>query len=225
MKRFDNDLADLQQRVAKMAALAQGMVELVAAAVRDRSRDVRQQLDEHEATLDQMQTDIDHEAVRILTVYSPVATQLRYVLGVTHITAQLERIGDQVINVCEALDLMQSETDRQVQADLQKMAGLVNTMVSDATSCYFDRDERKAEVTRGHDDAIDALHAQITKKLLSDEVLHNVLKGTQDVADALAQILIARHLERIADQAVNICKEVVFLVRGDDVRHTETPHD
>ena len=220
MKKFEHEMEELQERMAKMASLTQSMVELATSAVQDRTKDVRKQIDESEATLDRMQTEIDHDAVRMLTVYSPVATQLRYVLVVTHITAQMERIGDQVVNVCEALDLMQTEVDHPVLSDLKKMADLVNTIVADSFSSYFDRDADKAQTTRGHDDVVDAMHAQIMKKLLSDEVLHSVLKGTQDVADALAQILMARHLERIADQAVNICKEVVYLVSGDDVRHS-----
>ena len=221
MKKFESELAELQDRMARMASLTQSMVELATSAVQDRTKDVRKQVDEFEISLDQMQMDIDHDAVRMLTVYSPVATQLRYVLVVTHITAQLERIGDQVVNVCEALDLMQTEVDHRVQADLHKMADLASRMVADAFASYFERDAEKAEITRTHDDVVDALHAQIMKKLLSDDVLHGVLKGTQDIADALAQILIARHLERIADQAVNICKEVIYLVRGDDVRHAD----
>lgn len=220
MKKFETELAELQEQVAKMASLTQSMVELGTAAVQDRTRDVRKQIDESEALLDRMQTEIDHDAVRMLTVYGPVATQLRYVLVVTHITAQMERIGDQVVNVCEALDLMQTDVDHSVQSDLKRMADLVNKIVADAFASYFDKDAQKAQATRGHDDVVDAMHAQIMKKLLSDEVLHSVLQGTQDIADALAQILIARHLERIADQAVNICKEVVYLVSGDDVRHS-----
>lgn len=219
MKKFDNELANLEERTAKMAALAQAMVALATEAIKDRTRDIHKQVEDSEKLLDQMQTDIDHDAVRLLTVYSPVASQLRYVLVVTHITAQLERIGDQVVNVCEALDLMQSEPDHRVLGDLHKMSDFVLEMAEDAVTAFLDRDAEKATTTRTHDDIVDALHAQIVKKLLSDEVLHSVLKGTQDIADALAQILIARHLERIADQAVNICKEVVFLVKGDDVRH------
>ena len=222
MKKFEHELEELQERMAKMASLTQSMVELATSAVQDRAKDVRKQIDESEATLDRMQTEIDHDAVRMLTVYSPVATQLRYVLVVTHITAQMERIGDQVVNVCESLDLMQTDVSHPVLPDLKKMADLVNTIVADAFASYFDRDAEKAQTTRGHDDVVDAMHAQIMKKLLSDEVLHSVLKGTQDVADALAQILMARHLERIADQAVNICKEVVYLVSGDDVRHSSS---
>jgi len=219
MKKFDHDLEALQDRVAEMAGLTQSMVALATAGVLDRTKNVRDQVEAKEAQLNDMQTSIDHEAIRMLTVYSPVATQLRYVLVVTHITAQLERIGDQVVNVCEALDLMQSSVDHEVLSDLKKMSELVGQMIQDAFASYFEKDAAKAETTRSHDDVIDALNASIIKRLLSDEVLHGVLKGTQDIADALAQILLARHLERIADQAVNICKEVVYLVRGDDVRH------
>jgi phosphate transport system protein len=222
MKKFEHELEELQERMAKMASLTQSMVELATSAVQDRTQDVRKQIDESEATLDRMQTEIDHDAVRMLTVYSPVATQLRYVLVVTHITAQMERIGDQVVNVCESLELMQTDVDHPVLSDLKKMADLVSKIVADAFASYFDKDAEKAQTTRGHDDVVDAMHAQIMKTLLSDEVLHSILKGTQDVADALAQILMARHLERIADQAVNICKEVVYLVSGDDVRHSST---
>ena len=219
MKKFDHDLEALQDRVAEMAGLTQSMVALATAGVLDRTKNVRDQVEAKEAQLNDLQTSIDHEAIRMLTVYSPVATQLRYVLVVTHITAQLERIGDQVVNVCEALDLMQSSVDHEVLSDLKKMSELVGQMIQDAFASYFEKDAAKAETTRSHDDVIDALNASIIKRLLSDEVLHGVLKGTQDIADALAQILLARHLERIADQAVNICKEVVYLVRGDDVRH------
>ncbi|MDP7014774.1 MAG: phosphate signaling complex protein PhoU [Pirellulaceae bacterium] len=224
MKKFESDLQELRGRLARMAALTQSMVASAMSAVRDRRQNVRAQIDELESQLDHMQTEIDKDAIRLLTVYSPVASQLRYVLVVTHITAQLERIGDQVVNVCEGLELMQSEVDQHVLPDLHKMSELVAQIVEDAFASFFDNDADKADATRSRDDIIDALNAQIINRLLSDEVLHGVLKGTRDIADALAQILIARHLERIADQAVNICKEVIYLVRGDDVRHSANKH-
>ena len=221
MKKFDSELMELQNRMSQMASLAQSMVALAITAIQDRGKNVRKEVDQLETTLDQMQMDIDRDAIRMLTVYGPVATQLRYVLGVSNITMQLERIGDQVVNICESLDLMQTEIGHHVQPDLNKMAATVGEMIDAAFSAYFERDASKAEATRNQDDIVDALNAQIIKRLLSDEVLHNVLTGTEDIADALAQILIARHLERIADQAVNICKEVIFLVHGDDVRHNQ----
>lgn len=222
MKKFDSELAAIHQSVEEMAELAKSMVSLGVKAVQGRAVDVHGTVAEHEARLDQMQTEIDHEAVRLLTVYGPVATDLRDILVVNHVTAQLERIGDQVVNVCESVDLLQRRLEFTVIPELGKMADLVGEIVDDALSSYLEKDASKAETTRTHDDLVDALDAQITKKLLSDEVLQDVLKGRTDIAHAFAEILVSRHLERIADQAVNICKEVVYLVRGDDVRHMHT---
>lgn len=219
MKKFDAELAALNGRMAAMAEATRSMVALATSAMKNRSQDLSAAVSASESQVNQMQTEIDREAIRMLTVYGPVAADLRYILVVTHVTAQLERIGDQVVNIRESLGLMQSGPDRGVLVELQKMADLVQFIVDEALAAYFQKDAVKAETTRTHDDVVDALNAQIVKKLLSDEVLRGVLQGTQDVADAVAQILIARHFERIADQAVNICKEVVYMVRGDDVRH------
>ena len=154
----------------------------------------------------------------------PVAGQLRYLLVCTHVTSQLERIGDQALNICEALDMMTSDpATHPTLPKLQQMADLVSEMVRDALNAYFDKDAEKAEQTRTHDDAVDALNDQIVRELFTDEVLREVLAGAQDIADAVAQILISRNMERIADQATNICKEVVYMVRGDDVRHIHDP--
>jgi phosphate transport system protein len=143
------------------------------------------------------------------------------VLVATHMTSQMERMGDQCTNVCESLRLM--TTDPQQHALLPKMprmAELVCEMVDDALDAFFTKNVDKAVVTRSHDDMVDALNDQILKELLTDEVLREVLAGARDIADAVAQILIARYLERIADQATNVCKEVIYMVRGDDVRHS-----
>lgn len=220
MKKFENDLSALNRQIAEMSELAQRMVGLAAEAVQDRNKNVRDEVNAIEKQLDAMQVKIDQEAIRMLTVYGPVATDLRHILVVTHVTSQLERMGDQVINVFESLDLMQSNVDHPTLSELHQMVKLVQEMVDDALSAYFEKDAVKAEATRSHDDLVDALNAQVAKKLLSEEVLREVLRGEEDIADALAQILIARHLERIADQAVNISKEVVFWVSGADVRHS-----
>lgn len=220
MKKFDNELAALQARLVEMADLAKSMVRLAAAAVQNRTREVQPEVAASESRLDRMQIEIDHEAIRMLTVYGPVATDLRYILVVTHVTAQIERMGDQVVNICEALQLMSSPpAEHAALPELHKMADLVGQMVHDALDAYFSKDAAKAETTRSHDDVIDALKDQIVQQLLTDQVLREVLAGAKDIADAVAQILIARNLERIADQAVNICKEVVYMVKGADVRH------
>lgn len=220
MKKFDNELAAIQKQLSDMADLARSMVYATAAAIKDRTRDVQPEVYASEGRLNKMQTDIDHEAIRLLTVYSPVAKDLRFVLVCTHMTSQLERMGDQVVNVIQSVQMMRSEPDRHpLLPNLQKMAGLVCEMVDDALDAYFSQNAEKAVVTRQRDDLVDALNAQVLKELLTDQVLREVLAGATDIADAVAQILIARYLERIADQAKNVCKEVIYMVKGDDVRH------
>jgi phosphate transport system protein len=220
MKKFDNELAAIQKQLSEMADLARSMVYLTAAAVKDRTRDVQPDVYASEGRLNKMQTQIDHEAIRMLTVYGPVAKDLRFVLVCTHMTSQLERMGDQVVNVVQSLQMMRSDAaTHPLLPNLQKMADLVCEMVDDALDAYFSKNVEKAVVTRQRDDVVDAMNDQVMKELLTDEVLRQVLSGATDIADAVAQILIARYLERIADQATNICKEVIYMVKGDDVRH------
>jgi len=220
MKKFDNELADLLRRLSDMGDLAKSMVTLIAEAIKDRTKDVHEQLSALESRVNQLQTDIDHDAIRMLTVYGPVAADLRRVLVCTHITSQLERMGDQAVNICQAMQLMRSDpATHPMLPNLRKMADLVCEVVDDALDAYFSRNAEKAAAVRVRDDLVDAMNDQVMADLLTDEVLREVLSGAKDIGDAVAQILVARYLERVADQAKNICKEVIYLVRGDDVRH------
>lgn len=220
MKKFENELDDLQRRLSEMADLARAMVVLTTNAVKDRTLDVCAEISESETKLNQMQTDIDHEAIRMLTIYGPVASDLRYLLVVTHVTAQLERMGDQAVNICQSLQLMKSSpTEHPSAASITKMADLAYEMVDDALDAFFSRNDEKAVAIRRRDDVVDAMNDQVTKEILTDETLGQVSQKRTSIADAVALILIARSLERIADQAKNVSKQVVYLVRAEDVRH------
>ena len=220
MKKFDNEVAALEKRLCEMGDLSRAMVGLAAIAVKDPSEDVHERVQEQERRLDQMQTDIDEDAIRMLTVYGPVAKDLRYVLVCTHITSQLERIGDQVVNVIQALELLPDTREPSDLSDkLNRMADLACEMVDDALDAYFARNAEKATRTRRRDDLVDAMNAQVMQDMLTEDVLQQVLSGASTIGPAVAHILIACYLERIADQATNICKQVIYMERGSDVRH------
>ena len=219
MKKFDRELTTLQQRLVEMANLTESMVALATRKLRDPARNGFGEVLKREDQLDQLQLDIDRAAIRLLTVYSPVAGDLRCVLTVSHVNTQLERIGDQAVNLCEYLQLLASKGHGTPVPKLRDMARLVSDMVHDAMAAYFEHDAAKAKATLGHDDLIDAMKDQITQELLSDDVAREVIAGSKDIAEAMGQILIARSLERIADHATNICEEVFYMVRGDDIRH------
>ena len=219
MKKFDLELAALQKTLVKMGERAEQIVELATQALKTNSGDIEKEVYKAEDKLDQMQIQIDQEVVRLLTVYTPVATDLRYVLTVSHVTSSLERIGDQAVNICEAIRLMQDRSNSPPQPRVLQMAELIKEMLNKAMAAYISKDASQVEQTIGQDDLIDSLNDQVVRELLSDEVVKEALIGPRDIASALSQILIARAMERIADQACNICEEVYYLVRGDDIRH------
>lgn len=187
MKKFESEIADLKVRLNEMATVTIKMVEDAARAVKDRNLDLFNEAAAAEKQLDEMQIAIDQTAIRMLTIYGPVASQLRYILVINHVTAQLERIGDQVMNVFESLQMMQDRPGNGAFVKLNKMADLTCDMVRESLDAYFNEDAQKASETRSHDDLIDSLNSQIIQLLLSDEDLHGVLKGTKDFVNSVCK--------------------------------------
>ncbi len=224
MKKFEQELAALRTRIVDMGTLSRSMVDMAISALGRPVEDVYQKVLADEEQLDQMQLDIDREAIRLLTVYGPVANDLRFVLMVARINSELERIGDQAVNMCEDLQLMATKTKSSPLPEIHKMAKLVSGMVRDSMAAFVQEDVRKADEVLSTDDVVDALNDQIVRELLSDQVVRSAIsseQGPSHISDALGLILLSRSLERIADQATNICEEVIYMVKGADVRHKQ----
>ena len=215
MRKFDQELSELHHQLIEMGTLAESMVSIVLKALEDVTLDIEESLHASEDMLDEMQNTIDKEVVRILTVYSPVATDLRYVLTVSHVTSSLERIGDQTTNVVSLLQLMMARSATKPEPRIIQMGQAVLEMLHGAIGAYINRDEKEAEKYRNRDEYVDSLNDQIMREVLSEEVALEALKGEPNIACPLAQILIARALERIGDQACNICDQVPTLL-GDN---------
>lgn len=227
MKKFEHELEALQKRLSTMGELAASMVTKAVGAVVRHDESIAAQVRADEEKVDALHLEIDHEAVRLLTVYGPVASSLRYILTVSHVNSALERIGDQAVNLCDDLEMMMARGHvAEIVPKIQQMAPLVIDMVTDALKALTRKDVEMAEATMMRDDLIDRQKMQIMRELLSDQFIRKALEGPEDMSNVLAQILIARALERIADQACNICEEVVYMVEGKDIRHShaDKPH-
>lgn len=221
MKQFDEDLAAVHKQLVEMGTLAETMLEGAVQVLTSQSDEAFRAISHSETTMDQMQLDIDQEVVRLLTVYGPVASDLRYLLTVSKVTSNLERIGDQAVNMCETIQLINNPSENSTQPQLSHMAHLVQNMLRQSLNAYINKDAKAPESIMAQDDVIDSINDQIARELLSDDIVREAIKAPQDIATIMAQILVARSLERIADQACNICEEVYYLVKGDDVRHSE----
>lgn len=214
MKRFEQELANIKRQVVEMGALAERMVAVASKAFLTRDVALSGQVREAEETLDRSQIALDREAIRLITVFTPTAKDLRFLLMVVRINTELERIGDQAMNNCEYLEMFLSDPPTRPLNDLAKMADITATMVRGAMAAFEHEDLDKAEEVLKLDDSVDALNALTFQDLVAEGG-----DGPESLKRSMSLILLARSLERIADHATNICEEVVFLVKGEDIRH------
>jgi len=213
MKKFEQELENLKRRVVEMGHTTEKMVALSTSALVDRDQTAIERVLAHEATLDRFQLEIDGEAVRLITIYTPIARDLRFLLMVARINAELERIGDQAVNNCEYVQTLSTSPPGPL-SDITQMSEITRGMVHDALEAFDQEDTEKARTVLKNDDDVDRLYNETFSDLLAD---------TSDDADRLSRsmnlILVARSLERIADHATNICEQVIYMVNSEDIRH------
>lgn len=212
MKQFQQELGQLKQRVLDMGSLAESMVADSSRALIEGDRATIQQVRANEPKLDRLQVEVDREAIRLITIFTPVAKDLRFLLMIARINSELERIGDQAIDNCEYVELLTNPPPP--WNDLSKMSDIVLSMLHDALHAFREEDAQAAEAVMKVDDQVDALNARIFRELLEHPAADPSIR-----AQCMSLILVARSLERIADHATNICEEVFYLVEAADIRH------
>jgi phosphate transport system protein len=214
MKKFEQELASVKDRVMEMGALAERMVAWASDALLKRDRAIIAEVLAAEEKLDRFQIEIDSEAIRLITIYTPTAKDLRFLLMVVRINTELERIGDQAVNNCEYLEMFLSDPPPRALHDISRMTEITCEMMHGALHAFAHEDVTKAQHVVTLDDAVDALNRQTFEDLLTDRAGNH-----EHIKLSMSLVLLARSLERIADHAVNICEEVVYLVKGEDIRH------
>jgi phosphate transport system protein len=213
MKKFEQELDSLKRRVMEMGQTAEEMVARSTTAIIDRDASAIEQVLADEATLDRFQLEIDGEAVRLITIYTPIAKDLRFLLMVARINAELERIGDQAVNNCEYVQTLHGVPVGPL-SDIARMSEITSGMVRDALAAFDQEDIAMAESVLKNDDEVDQLYNQTFSDLLADPT-----EDDDRLSRSMNLILVARSLERIADHATNICEEVIYMVNSEDIRH------
>ena len=159
--------------------------------------------------------EVDEQCVQLLALNQPAASDLRFITTAMKIVTDLERIGDQAVNIAQrALELHQ-EPQLKPYVDLPRMAEMAQRMVKESLDAFVTRDTELARRVRGEDAAVDALKEQIFRELLTF-----MMADPRTIPRALRLILISRFMERVADHATNIAEMVVYMVEGKMVRHT-----
>jgi phosphate transport system protein len=213
MQRLAEELDRLKGRLIEMGDAVESMVTWAGTALVDRNPEGIRRVQEGEPRVDQFQIEIDGEAIRLMTVYTPIARDLRFLLMVARINSELERIGDQSLNNCEYIQQLPPNPRPRAFQDLSRMSDITQQMVRNALLTVKDEDVDRAQQVVDTDDEVDALYVQTFRDLLTG--------GTDpaSLSESMTMILLARSLERIADHATNICEEVFYLVKAEDIRH------
>lgn len=215
MKKFDDECAALKRRLIEMGQLGQTMIYRAVEALTNRDTNAIKEVRAKEKVMDRLQVEIDDEAIRLITIYTPVAGDLRFLLMASRTCSELERIGDLARNMGKYVKLLVSQPELKPPDDLLQMADLVSKMVRDAVDAFDRRDAKMATDTIKFDDQVDDLDDKIFKELVG------YIGGDRKLTSTVALILLSRTLERIADHATNICEEVVYLVEAKDIRHSD----
>jgi phosphate transport system protein len=204
----------LKERLLAMGGLAEEQVRLVTAALVERDPALAARVQAGDQPLNDLHIEIDQRCVRLLALHQPVAVDLRAVVAAVKINTDLERVGDLAVNVAEAVQRCLYHPPVKQLVDIPRMAALAQHMLRDALDAYVRRDVPLAGQVLHTDDTVDALKTQV-----SVDLIPHMRADTATIEPALDLILIARHLERIADHATNIAEDVIFMVSGRDVRH------
>jgi phosphate transport system protein len=211
---FDKELGELKNRLIHMAAVAEAMIDQAIKELVNRDEQAAVEIPKEEEELNRLQIEIDESALELLATRQPVATDLRFILAATKINSDLERIGDLVINITENVHVLVAQPPLKPLLDIPRMAELARKMVLDSIKAFVGGDYLLAQSVRATDDQVDALKDQVLRELLT-----YMMSDPRSIERALALILIARHLERIADHATNIAEDVIYMTQGKDVRH------
>lgn len=211
---FHQQLAELKDKLLAMAALSQQAMEAAVEAYLQRNAALCQYVRENETAINTQHREVDEMAYDLLAKEQPMAIDLRFILAVTKINGDLERIGDQAMSIAMRTLMLIEDKPAELPVDIFSMGGYAARMIRTSLQALLDGDAHLAESVLEMDDEIDRMnrvaHADLVK----------VIQARPEIAtQALQAILISRVLERIADHATNIATDVIFWVRGADVRH------
>ena len=213
-RHFDEELKSLKERLLIMAGMAERSVGKSVKALVDRDPKMADAVIREDAVINQLEVEIEEMCLNLMTRYQPEAKDLRTVAMVFKIVNDLERVGDQGVNISErTLDLLKEPILKPL-IDIPKMAVLAQEMLKDALDAFVNHDAELAREVCRRDDEVDHLNDQVYHELL--------VYMTQDpktITRAIDLILIGRHLERVADHATNIAEDVYYLVKGAAIKH------
>ena len=213
-KHYGEQLAGIREMVLRMGGLVEHMTRRVIQALVQRDAGLLADVRAMESQVNQLHVEIDEACLELIALRQPAAADLRFIAAAMKIIVDMERIGDQAINIVERAESLLTVPPLKPLVDIPRMADIAQEMLKASLDAYVNGDDALAYRTILKDDEVDQLKDQVFRELLTF-----MMSDPTTIPRAMDLILVSRHIERIADHATNICEDVIFMVKGKDVRH------
>lgn len=212
---IEDNLNLLRDKLLIMGGAAEKAIMLSMRAIIERDSDLADRVIREDDAIDQLEIEIDQMCVDVLVLKQPAASDLRFVVSVARTAPVVERIADHAVNIAKHALSLNDEPELAVHIDLSRIAKVVQEMLVDGLDAFTSGDPERARATIARDDEVDALYdhlyAQVIEMMRSDP--STVSRGAQ-------WLFVFKHLERIADYVTNICEQIVYMARGQVIKHT-----
>jgi phosphate transport system protein len=214
-RHFHEEMELLKQTLLAMGGLVEDQIRRVMRALVERDGELAREVIDRDRQVNTYDVEIDEKCVELLALHQPKAGDLRFITTAMKIVTDLERIGDQAVNIAQRAIELGREPQLKPYIDLPRMAEKAEQMVKESLDAFVNRDTAAARRVCAADDQVDALKEQVFRELLTF-----MMEDARTIPRAIRLILISRFLERVADHATNIAEMVIYMVEGKMVRHT-----
>ena len=216
MRPFEEELNSLNDILREMGGLVAQSIHRSVLSLVEKNEDYAHQVLRDESRINALEIQVDDLATTLIVRESPVAGDMRFVVGAIKINTDLERMGDMAVGIVERSLAAMRQPELPMDVSFTEMGNLVESMVLTCLDAFVQRDAKLARTVLTSDDAVDKLRNTLTRQMVD-----LMKQDPARVERALDYILIARRLERIADHATNVAEDVIFMVKGIDVRHRQ----
>jgi len=213
-RQFDEELAALKEALMRMATLVEESIALSIRALKERNEEFIRDVFAREETINGLDVEIEQMSLKLIALKQPMAGDLRMIVSAMKMGGELERIGDQAVNIAERAQELLKVPLLKPLLDIPRMASLAQNMVRDSIRSFIDQDAALAKNVCERDGEVDELYDQVFRELLT-----YTIADPTTIPRAVELILISRHLERIADHATNISEDVIYQVEGRTIKH------
>ena len=214
-RHFHEELDALRQTLLAMGGLVEDQIRRAMRSLLERDDALAQEVIDRDRQVNTYEVEVDEQCVELLALNQPAASDLRFITTAMKIVTDLERIGDQAVNIAQRVLELNRDPQLKPYIDLPRMAEKAQRMVKESLDAFVAGDTALARQVCGKDAEVDALKEQIFRELLTF-----MMEDPRTIPRAIRVILISRFLERVADHATNIAEMVVYLIEGKMVRHT-----